>query len=71
MTNISMDTNIVGMAMRDGTIYYCAAEEGLKKLSLSDNSVSGIINRDMTLFAFITWLHLKTNFTTQTMKNIQ
>jgi hypothetical protein len=32
-----MDTDIVGMAIRGGTIYYCAWEEGLKKLSLSDN----------------------------------
>jgi hypothetical protein len=39
-----MDTDIVGMAIRGGTIYYCAWEEGLKKLSLSDNSVSDIIN---------------------------
>jgi hypothetical protein len=41
-----MDTDIVGMAIRGGTIYYCAWEEGLKKLSLSDNSVSDIINAD-------------------------
>ena len=31
LTTISMDTDIVGMAIRGGTIYYCAWEEGLKK----------------------------------------
>ena len=53
LTTISMDTDIVGMAIRGGTIYYCAWEEGLKKLSLSDNSVSDIINRDMTSVYYV------------------
>jgi hypothetical protein len=56
-----MDTDIVGMAIRGGTIYYCAWEEGLKKLSLSDNSVSDIINRDMISVRFVifknTWVY--------------
>jgi hypothetical protein len=43
-----MDTDIVGMAIRGGTIYYCAWEKGLKMLNISDESVSDIINSDMT-----------------------
>jgi hypothetical protein len=37
------------MAIRGGTIYYCAWEKGLKKINISDHSVSDIINRDMTI----------------------
>jgi DNA-binding beta-propeller fold protein YncE len=48
-----MDANIVGMAIRGGTIYYCAWEKGLKKRSLGDNSVSDIINRDMTAVYYV------------------
>ena len=47
-TTISMDTDIVGMAIRGGTIYYCAGEKGLKMLNISDESISDIINSDMT-----------------------
>jgi WD40 repeat protein len=53
LTTISMDANIVGMAIRGGTIYYCAWEKGLKKRSLGDNSVSDIINRDMTAVYYV------------------
>jgi hypothetical protein len=48
MTTISMDTGIYGMAVRGGTIYYCTGNKGLKMLNLSDNSVSNIINSDMS-----------------------
>jgi len=47
-TTISMDTNIYGMAVRGRTIYYCAGNEGLKMLNLSDKYVSDIISSDMT-----------------------
>ena len=43
----SMDTNIFGMAVRGRTIYYSAADKGLKllnPLNLNDKSVSDIIN---------------------------
>jgi DNA-binding beta-propeller fold protein YncE len=53
LTTISMDTDIVGMAIRGRTIYYCALKEGLKKLSLNDNSVSDVINRDMKLVYYV------------------
>ena len=53
LTTISMDANIVGMAIRGGPIYYCAWEKGLKKRSLGDNSVSDIINRDMTAVYYV------------------
>jgi len=53
LTTISMDTHITGMAIKGGTIYYCTCEKGLKKLSLSDNSVSDIINRDMTAVYYV------------------
>jgi hypothetical protein len=36
LTTIPMDTNIVDMAIRGGTIYYCAWEKGLKKINISD-----------------------------------
>jgi DNA-binding beta-propeller fold protein YncE len=48
LTTISMDTYIAGMAIRGGTIYYCAWEKGLKKINITDKSVRDIINRDMT-----------------------
>jgi hypothetical protein len=44
MTTISIDTLSYGMAVRGRTIFYCARENGLKMLNLSDNSVSNIIN---------------------------
>ena len=47
LTIISMDTAIYGMAVRGRTIYYCATNEGLKMLNLSDKSVSNIINRNV------------------------
>ena len=53
LTTIPMDTNIVGMAIRGGTIYYCAWEKGLKKINISDHSVSDIINRDMTSVCYV------------------
>ena len=48
MTTISMDTLIIGMTVRDRTIYYCASDRGLKMLNLSDRSVSDIISSDMS-----------------------
>ena len=53
MTTISMDTDIYGMAIIGGTIYYCAREKGLKKLNVSDQSVRDIINRDMTCVRYV------------------
>ena len=44
MSAFSMDTNIFGMAVRGRTIYYSAADKGLKMLNLNDKSVSDIIN---------------------------
>ena len=43
-----MDTTIFGMTVTGGTIHYCARENGLKMLNLSDKSVSDIINRNMS-----------------------
>ena len=48
LTTISMDTDIYGMAVRGSTIYYCAENNGLKMLNLSDKSVSYVINSDMS-----------------------
>jgi DNA-binding beta-propeller fold protein YncE len=53
LTTISIDTYIAGMAIRGGTIYYCAWEKGLKKINISDHSVSDIINRDMTWVCYV------------------
>ena len=53
MTTISMDTDIAGMAIIGGTIYYCAREKGLKKLNISDQSVRDIINMDMTCVRYV------------------
>ena len=50
---IPMDTDIAGMANRGGTIYFCAWKKGLKMLSIRDNSVSDIINRDMTCVYYV------------------
>ncbi len=48
MTTISMDTNIYGMAVRGRTIYYCTGNKGLKMINLSDESVSDIIQNNMS-----------------------
>jgi hypothetical protein len=63
MRTISMDTDIHGLAVRARTIYYCARKNGLKMLSLSDQSISAVINNKyMILFylhlSVITLLHL-------------
>jgi DNA-binding beta-propeller fold protein YncE len=50
---ISMDTDIFGMAVRGRTIYYCTGNKQLKMLSLSDKSVSDIINSDMSNFYYV------------------
>jgi DNA-binding beta-propeller fold protein YncE len=47
MTTMSMDTYIYGIAAT-GRLYYCAWNNGLKMLHLSDKSVSDIINSNMT-----------------------
>jgi hypothetical protein len=39
-----MDADMYGMTVRGRTIYYCTENKGLKMLSLSDKSVSDIIN---------------------------
>ena len=52
-TTISMDTDIFGMAVRGRTIYYTASDNGLKMLNLSDQSVSDIINSDMTFSHYV------------------
>jgi DNA-binding beta-propeller fold protein YncE len=44
MTTIPVYTEILGMAVRGRTIYYCASDKGLKMLNLSDKSVSDIIS---------------------------
>jgi hypothetical protein len=46
-TTISMNTYIYGMAVRGRTIYYCAGNTGLKMLSISDKSISEVINSKM------------------------
>lgn len=51
-TNISMDTDIGGMAVRGRTLYYCTGDE-LKMLNLNTKSVSDIINSDMSDFAYV------------------
>ena len=44
MTTISMDTDMYGMGVRGKAMYYCAENNGLKMLNLSDKTVSDIIN---------------------------
>jgi len=53
MTPISMETNIYGMAVRGRNIYYCAWDKGLKMLSLSNQSVTDIINSNMTYVNYV------------------
>jgi DNA-binding beta-propeller fold protein YncE len=53
MTTISMDTFIIGMAVRGRTIYYCAKHKGLKMLNLSDRSVSDIISSIMSNVCYV------------------
>ena len=48
MTIISMDTYINGKAVRGISIFYCAWDKGLKRLNLSDKSLSDIIKNEMS-----------------------
>jgi len=48
MRTISVDTVIYGIAVRGRTIFYCAKNNGVKMLNISDKSVSDIINSDMS-----------------------
>ena len=48
VTTISIDTDMYGMAVSGKAIYYCAENNGLKMLNLSDKTVSDIINRNMS-----------------------
>jgi hypothetical protein len=48
VTTVSIDTDIYGMAVRGSTIYYCAENNGLKMLNLSDRTVSDIINSNIS-----------------------
>ena len=48
MISISMDTAIYGMVVRGKTLYYCSGNKGLKRLNLSDKSVSDIITSNMS-----------------------
>jgi len=58
------------MAVRGRTIYYCAMDKGLKMINLSDQSVSNIINSDMSLFDYVATCKDKlyyTNYNTHTV----
>ena len=69
MTTIPMDTYIFGMAVRGRTIYYCTENNGLKMLNLSDKSVSGIINSNISGIHYVATYSDKlyyTNFNTHT-----
>jgi hypothetical protein len=63
MTTISMDTGIYGMAVRGRTIYYCTGNKGLKMQNLSDQSVSKIINSDISYIYCLTTLEDKLYYT--------
>ena len=53
MKNIPMDRTIYGMAVRGRTIYYCTEYNELKMLTLSDKSVSDIINSNMSSVYYV------------------
>ena len=48
MTTIAMDMYMYGMAVRGRKIYYCARNNGIRMLNLSDGSVSEIISSAMS-----------------------
>ena len=52
-TTISMDADMYGMTVRGKTIYYCTKNNGLKMLSLSDKSVSDIINSERSTVKYV------------------
>ena len=52
-TTISMDADMYGMTVRGRTIYYCTENKGLKMLSLSDKSVSDIINSERSTVKYV------------------
>ena len=53
MKTISMDNYILGMAVRDRTIYYCSWDKGLKMLNLNDKSVSDVISSSMSSVEYL------------------
>jgi hypothetical protein len=57
MTTISMDTDIIGMAVRGRTIYYYTGNKGLNMLNLSDQFVSDIISSNTSNVWRQTLLH--------------
>jgi hypothetical protein len=48
-----MDADMYGMTVRGKTIYYCTKNNGLKMLSLSDKSVSDIINSERSTVKYV------------------
>jgi sugar lactone lactonase YvrE len=70
MTTIPMDTDIYGMAVRGSTIYYCASNNGLRMLNLTDKSTSDGINSNMSGVYYVATSSDKlyyTNFDTHTV----
>jgi DNA-binding beta-propeller fold protein YncE len=63
-TIISMATEILGMAVRGRTIYFCAEDKGLKMLNLSDQSVSDIISSSMSDVYYVATFGDKLYYTT-------
>ena len=47
-TTLSIDGDMLGMAIRGKTLYYCTANKGVKMLSLTDKSVSDVISGNKT-----------------------
>jgi DNA-binding beta-propeller fold protein YncE len=59
-----MDTAIFSMAVRGRTIYYCAGNNGLKMINLSDKFVSDVINSKMSGLDYVATCRDKLYYTT-------
>jgi len=63
MSTISINTVIYSMAVRDRTVYYCAENNGLKMINLSDKSVSNIINSNISCVDYVATFRDKLYYT--------
>ncbi|CAC5415258.1 unnamed protein product [Mytilus coruscus] len=52
--SIKVDSNNDGVVYKDGHLIYCAREKGLQMISLSDESITNVINNKLSIFAYVT-----------------
>ncbi|XP_071121446.1 uncharacterized protein [Mytilus edulis] len=59
-----------GIALKDKALIYCGREKGLKKISLSDDSVCTIINSGLSIMSYVTTCNDKIIYTENNMNTV-